>query len=281
MQNVTCVELKVAANAINEETFSQLMTAFHALGGSEETEMPSGEAIRIAWFEVEDNQEEQYLRLKTAAQVLGAEENQIRIETLNDDWETAWQKNWTAISIGQSMCVRPSFCEAIPGQNIDIVLDPGMAFGTGTHPTTFLCLEAVENYCLKQAPQSLLDMGAGSGLLAIAAGKMGALDIHAIDYDPLSVEASDVNAGINGVSLTSTLDHTPPTRQFELVVANILAGPLLDMSQKLADTVATHLILSGLLITQVPGIIKAYANAGLKHSVTHTKEEWAAVEFVR
>lgn len=281
MQNVTCVELKVAAKAISEAAFAQLMTAFDALGGSEEVEMPSAETVRIAWFTVADNQEEQYLRLKTAALILGAVEEQINIVTLNDDWETAWQKNWTAMPIGQSLCVRPSFCDALPDRSIDIVLDPGMAFGTGTHPTTFLCLEAVERYCLAQTPQSVLDMGAGSGLLAIAAGKMGALDIHAIDYDSLSVEASAVNASNNQVELTSTLGDTPPTRQFELVVANILAGPLVDMAEGLAACVAQHLIVSGLLASQVESIISAYEKQGLRHHITHTKEGWAAVEFVR
>jgi len=279
MQNVTCVELKIAANAITESAFAQLMQIFNALGGSEETLVSENESARIAWFEVSDNQEEQYLRLTTAAKLLGAQEEQISIQTLNDDWATAWQKNWAAMPIGQSLCVRPSFCAPLTNRSIDVVLDPGMAFGTGTHPTTYLCLEAIERYCLHQPPQSMLDMGAGSGLLAIAAGKMGAKDIHAIDYDPLSVEASETNASINHISLTSTLASIPPSRQFELVVANILAGPLLGMAQELADTVAKHLILSGLLTAQVPAIIEAYEKAGLKHLQTHTKQEWAAIEF--
>ncbi len=281
MQNVTCVELRVDAQAVDENAFDQLKQIFSALGGSEETDADSGKVTRIAWFEVAQNQEEQNLRLATAARVLGAEEGQFSINTLSDDWETAWQKNWVAMPIGHSLCVRPSFCEPLPDRAIDIVLDPGMAFGTGTHPTTFLCLEAVERYCLEQAPQSLLDMGAGSGLLAIAAAKMGAQDIHAVDYDPLAVEACEINAAMNGVRLTATLGDTPPERQFELVVANILAGPLLDMATELAASVEKRLILSGLLTTQVEGIIQRYEAAGLKHQVTHTKHEWAAVEFSR
>ncbi len=281
MQNVTCVELRIDANAVNSDAFEQLKQTFAALGGSEETSPDGSQSERIAWFEVAEDSQQQMLRLQTAAMVLGAQEGQFSIRTLNDDWETAWQKNWTAMPIGRSLCVRPSFCDALPDRAIDVVLDPGMAFGTGTHPTTFLCLEAIESYCLNQPPQSLLDMGAGSGLLAIAAGKMGAKDIHAIDYDPISVEATEVNAAINHVELISSLGDTPPKRQFELVVANILAGPLLDMAENLANCVGTHLILSGLLIEQVPAIIKAYEKAGLKHQQTLTKQEWAAVEFTR
>jgi len=281
MQNVTCTELRIDAEAMDAETFDQLKQAFGALGGSEETETLSGKVTRIAWFEVDENPQEQILRLETAAKVLGAGASQFSIHLLSDDWETAWQKNWTAMPIGQSLCIRPSFCEPLPNRKIDVVLDPGMAFGTGTHPTTFLCLEAIERYCLTHPPKSVLDMGAGSGLLAIAAGKMGAKDIHAIDYDPISVEASDVNAAMNNVSLTSTLDHKPPARTFELVVANILAGPLLDMSKTLAEATEKHLILSGTLITQVPAIIQAYEKAGLTHLQTLTKEEWAVIEFIR
>ncbi|WP_038247255.1 50S ribosomal protein L11 methyltransferase [Ghiorsea bivora] len=281
MQNVTCVELRIPVKAIDEETFAQLKAAFMALGGSEESNVLTGEAAHVAWFEVSNNQQEQYLRLKTAAQVLGINEQDIHIATLNDDWATAWQDHWTAMPIGKSLCVRPSFCEVLPDRGVDVVLDPGQAFGTGTHPTTYLCLEAIEDYCLKQPPQSLLDMGAGSGLLAIAAGKMGAKNIVCIDYDPLSVEACEVNANINDVSLDSILGDTPPSHTFELVVANILFQPLLDMVQPLAASVEKHLILSGILDSQVEALITAYQNQGLTHACTRLKEEWAVVELIR
>ncbi|MDQ7003553.1 MAG: 50S ribosomal protein L11 methyltransferase [Ghiorsea sp.] len=281
MQNVTCVELRISVKAIAEDTFMQLKSIFNALGGSEESDVLTGEAAHVAWFEVSDNQEEQYLRLTTAAQVLGVDEHDIHITTLSDDWATAWQDHWTAMPIGKSLCVRPSFCDALPDRAVDVVLDPGQAFGTGTHPTTYLCLEAIEDYCLKQTPQSLLDMGAGSGLLAITAAKMGAQNIVCIDYDPLSVEACEVNAGINGVDLQSFLGDTPPTQTFELVVANILYNPLIDMAQPLAASVGKYLILSGILDTQAPALIQAYQAHGLTHHSTRLKEEWAVVALVR
>lgn len=281
MQNVTCVELRIPIKAINEDAFAQLKSAFDALGGSEESDVLTGEAAHVAWFEVSDNQEEQYLRLTTAAQVLGVNEQDIHITTLSDDWATAWQDHWTAMPIGKSLCVRPSFCEALPDRAVDVVLDPGQAFGTGTHPTTYLCLEAIEDYCLNQPPQSLLDMGAGSGLLAIAAGKMSATNIVCVDYDPLSVEACEVNAGINHITLQSLLGDTPPAQTFELVVANILYNPLIDMVVPLAASVEKHLILSGILDSQVKSLIQAYAAQGLRHIQTRNKEEWAVVEFIR
>ena len=281
MQNVTCIELKVDGDLLDEEAFLAMAEGLQAIGCAEETDIDTGAEVRIAWFDVAADEKAQMTQLQAAVATLNPAPEQLSIEVLNDDWATAWQKNWVAMPVGKTLCVRPSFCEAIPEREVDIILEPGMAFGTGTHPTTFLCLEAIEHYCANQAPTSLLDMGSGSGLLAIAAGKLGALDIHAVDFDPLSVSASAENAEVNGVKLTATLGDTPPARQFELVVANILAGPLLEMAEPLSKAVASNLILSGLLTTQVDGIIQAYEAQGLRHHSTQNKEEWSVVEFKR
>jgi ribosomal protein L11 methyltransferase len=142
-------------------------------------------------------------------------------------------------------------------------------------------LQAIERYCSQQSPESVLDMGAGSGLLAIAAAKMGAKNIMCIDYDPISVEACTINADINHVQLTSVLGDTPPKQRFELVVANILAGPLLDMAESLSACVGTRLVLSGLLENQVNLNIRTYQAYGLNHAATHIMGEWACVEFIK
>jgi len=281
MQAITCLELRINGKAVDEAQFSHLAESLHSLGTSVETDYDSKEETHIAWFALNDDIsiEEQRAGLAAGALLIGAKPNQVNITLLGDDWETAWQKYWKAMPVGKKLWVRPSFCDAPNDDRIDIVLDPGMAFGTGTHPTTFLCLEAIERYCLKDAPKSVLDMGSGSGLLAITAGKLGAQDIHAIDYDPISVEASEVNANINHISLTSTLGDTPPARSFELVVANILAGPLLGMAEALIPCVGKHLILSGLLKEQVALNIRTYEGLGLTHVATHIMGDWASVEY--
>jgi len=110
---------------------------------------------------------------------------------------------------------------------------------------------------------------------------MGVTEVIAIDNDPNSVEACEVNARINGVRMRAELNDTPPARTFELVVANILAGPLIDMAPKLAATVGQHLVLSGLLTTQVESIVAAYEAQGLRISRSDTEQEWASVEFSR
>jgi len=282
MQVITCLELRIDGSIVDEYSFSQLAESQNTLGTSIETDYDSKLETHIAWFSLSEeiSLEEQRARLAAGSLLLGAKPEQVKITLLGDDWETAWQKYWKAMPVGQSLWVRPSFCDAPRDNRIDIVLDPGMAFGTGTHPTTYLCLEAIERYCLQYTPESVLDMGAGSGLLAITAGKLGATDIHAIDYDPISVEASRVNAEINHIQLTSTLGDTPPNRTFELVIANILAGPLLGMAEALSQCVGKQLILSGLLESQVALNIRTYEALGLKHLRTCIKGDWASVEFI-
>ncbi len=281
MQATTCLELRIDGDKVDETTFAQLAESQNTLGTSIETDYDSKLESHVAWFAISDeiSLEEQRARLAAGALLIGATPEQVKITLLGDDWETAWQKYWKAMPVGETLWVRPSFCDAPSDSRIDIVLDPGMAFGTGTHPTTYLCLEAIERYCLQHKPKSVLDMGAGSGLLAIVAGKLGAADIHAIDYDPISVEASSVNAKINHIELTSTLGDTPPTRTFELVIANILAGPLLGMAETLSKCVGDRLILSGLLESQVALNIRTYEAEGLCHAQTHTMGDWACVEF--
>ena len=219
-------------------------------------------------------------RIAVGAALLGIAEKNIALKLLNDDWETAWQRDWHGMPIGKQLWVRPSFCEAAPEDRIDIVLDPGMAFGTGQHATTRLCLETIERVCQESPPDSMLDMGAGSGLLAIAAGKLGAKGIVAIDNDPISVEASRVNAEINGVELESLLGDTPPHQTFELVAANILAGPLIDMAPALARCVGKRLVLSGLLREQMEAVAAAYVAAGMKLDRSDTLDEWASLGLI-
>jgi len=279
MQVLKCLELKIDGTAMGEEQFTSLAESQHAVGLSLESDFDSGVETHVAWFEVAEDEQLQRAQLSAAALLAGAKSSQVALKLLGDDWETAWQKNWHAMPVGKHLCVRPSFCEPLSGEFIDIVLDPGMAFGTGQHATTKLCLEAIERICEEKAPESVLDMGAGSGLLAIAAGKLGAKGIVAIDNDPISVEASRVNAEINGVELESLLDDTPPAQQFDLVVANILAGPLIEMAPKLSKCVGNHLILSGLLREQVESVSQAYIDAGMHVIRTDAMEEWASVEL--
>ncbi|ATX82800.1 [LSU ribosomal protein L11P]-lysine N-methyltransferase [Mariprofundus ferrinatatus] len=281
MQASKCLELKITASALSEEAFELLAAALNALGTAEETDADSGMTDRIAWIAIEDDEAPLRSKILEACQRQGIADEAVTLSTLEQqNWETAWQKEWQAMEIGENLCVRPSFCAAPNDGRVDIVLDPGMAFGTGTHPTTQLCLEAVERICKERPPATLLDMGAGSGILAIAALKLGAGSALTVDMEEESVEACLTNAEINGVSLTSLLDDTPPEAKFDLVVANILAGPLVWMARELAPCVGQRLVLSGLLTTQVDDVAEAYIREGLLEVRRDARGEWASVEFI-
>ncbi|HCS12651.1 MAG: 50S ribosomal protein L11 methyltransferase [Zetaproteobacteria bacterium CG06_land_8_20_14_3_00_59_53] len=275
------LELRLPENAVSEDDFVQMCAHLEAGGSALETDAKTGAGEHVAWFPAGEDVQHSRAVISAAALLLGVAESDIRLTLLNDDWETAWQRDWHGMPIGDSLWVRPSFCEEAPLDRIDIVLDPGMAFGTGQHATTKLCLETIERMCREAPPQSMLDMGAGSGLLAIAAGKLGAQGIVAIDNDPVCVEACSVNAAINGIKLESLLGEVPPVQRFELVAANILAGPLIDMAPALTQCVGNRLVLSGLLATQIDAVSAAYIAAGLRLDRSDTMDEWAALEMLR
>jgi len=276
-----CLELRIPATTVSEASFDTIASALQAIGQAEETDVDAAFAERIAWFNIDNNEQALRARVAAAALLQGVTVENITLNTLQQqDWETAWQKDWQAIPVGQNLWVRPSFCAAPTDGRIDIVLDPGMAFGTGTHPTTQLCLEAIERACV-EAPSTLLDMGAGSGLLAIAALKMGVGSALAIDMEQDSVDACIANAAINGVRLDARLNDTPPNQTFDLVVANILTAPLVWMAKELAACVANRLILSGLLVEQVDDVAAAYIATGLTEICRDTQGEWASVELCR
>ncbi len=281
MQASKCLELKISTEAIEKAQFEQLATQFQTLGNAEETDIDSNSSYYIAWLPYEDSNSIQN-RVAAACKEAGIAPQNFTLKFLEpQNWETAWQKDWHGMAIGENLWVRPSFCDQNENGRIDIVLDPGMAFGTGTHPTTQLCLEAIERICKQpNMPKNLLDMGAGSGILAIAALKLGAEQAITIDMEEDSVAACNTNAAINGVVLQAVLDDTPPAQQFDLVVANILAAPLVWMAKELAPCVRNRLILSGLLAAQVDDVVAAYTAEGLQEVRRDQQQEWASVELI-
>jgi len=270
------------AASIKATAFTQLCDSMGAAGTALQTDAKTGYAEHVAWFTAGDSPQKIRTSIVVAAMLFGVPQADICLNALGDDWETAWQKDWKAMPIGKHLWIRPSFCEPPVDDRLDIVLNPGMAFGTGSHATTQLCLEAIERICKRNTPETMLDMGAGSGLLAIAAAKLGIKHVLAMDNDPDAVDACHKNATINSVSIVSQWGDKPPNRKFDLVAANILAGPLMDMASKLAACVRGTLVLSGVLTTQVEDICQRYEAEGLKNiRPVDTQGEWAAIEMVR
>jgi ribosomal protein L11 methyltransferase len=203
-----------------------------------------------------------------------------RIKRIADrDWERVWLTDWKSMRFGRRLWVCPTAAEA-PADPAAIVvrLDPGLAFGTGTHPTTALCLQILES--LPLAGRTLIDYGCGSGILGIAALKLGASHVTAIDIDPQALLATRNNATINGVSdyidVQAVEASIPPPAY--CVVANILAGPLIELAPKLTTACEPggRLLLSGLLKTQAYAVKAAYTSAFDMVQVSE-RDDWCCI----
>lgn len=201
------------------------------------------------------------------------------VETLPDRaWEKAWLVDFGPMRFGRRLWVAPPG-DAVEGDDAVVVrLVPGLAFGTGTHATTALCLEWLD--AAEPRDKSLLDFGCGSGILAIAALKLGAGSALAADIDLQAVTAARQNASINEVDdrLETTMHFDRADRQFDLVVANILAGTLVDSAGKLCDCLRTggKLALSGILTEQVDEVAAAYRHC-IDFATPACRDNWACL----
>ncbi len=197
------------------------------------------------------------------------------------DWSTAWRKRVKAVTAGR-LWVGPPWKKP-PKEKVAILIEPRMAFGTGDHPTTWLCLAAVDAWCRAHPRGSVLDVGTGTGVLALAAKKLGAGKVVGTDNDPIAVEQAKENARdnrIRGVEFKlATLQGI--AGRFDLVVANILAHTLIDLARPLAAKVGDRLVLSGVLATQRQEVERAYLAAGLRSLGFAQKKEWVRLDFER
>ena len=184
-----------------------------------------------------------------------------RVEELADRaWEREWLKDFGPMQFGQRLWICPGDTTADTADAIVVQLDPGLAFGTGTHATTALCLEWLDSLSLNDG--TMLDYGCGSGVLAIAALKLGCQSAVAMDIDPQAIIATEQNAKHNHVhSSLQVFGHASEVvGQFDVVIANILAGPLIELAEPIAAHVRAggHLALSGLLAEQVDEVLETY-----------------------
>ncbi|MEJ2326976.1 MAG: 50S ribosomal protein L11 methyltransferase [Chromatiaceae bacterium] len=201
---------------------------------------------------------------RLAESLTGQFEGRPRIEYLEDrTWERAWLDDFGPRQFGQRLWVsRRGQSQSVPGAAV-VQLDPGLAFGTGNHATTALCLRWLDGAEL--AGKQVIDYGCGSGILAIAALRLGAGGAVAIDHDPQALEATRENALENGVAnrLAAQLPEPQPPKPADVLLANILAGPLIELAPRLGDLVRPEgdLVLSGILEEQADAVAAAYEPA--------------------
>jgi ribosomal protein L11 methyltransferase len=251
-----------------------------------------------AYLPVDSDLEEKRRKLEEALWYLG------RIRSLpvaqyrliqDQDWSQAWKEHYQPILIGERLVIVPAWLESPAPERIPISIDPGMAFGTGTHPTTQLCLELLEARMSQLVPQEtdVIDVGCGSGILSIAAIKLGARRSVAVDIDPQAISVTQENAALNGVaeglevgvgSVAELRAGDFSIRQAQLVLANILALVIIQLLDAgLAELLAPEgvAIFSGILVEQEQEVITALEKAGLRLAGRRQSGDWVALQVAR
>ena len=206
---------------------------------------------------------------------------ELTLEPLEDqDWERAWMENFHPMQFGEHLWIVPRDRQP-PADAVDpvvVFLDPGLAFGSGTHPTTALCLQWLDSQDI--TGKRLVDFGCGSGILAIAALKLGAGSALGIDHDPQALIASEQNAQENGVAgrLTLTESNAPVGAQADIVIANILASILIDLAEQIGSLVRPggQIALSGILAEQAAAVMAAYSGS-FELETPREQEGWVLI----
>jgi ribosomal protein L11 methyltransferase len=205
-----------------------------------------------------------------------------------EDWSTSWKANFKPLRVGRRLLIVPTWEDAHPGpDDIMLLIDPGMAFGTGGHETTRLCLELVERI-MDDMPTlvtpSLLDLGTGSGILAMAAARLGAGRVCAVDIDPQAIEVARENLALNNLADQVECSTTPLeslSGTFDIILANILAEELVRLAPHLVERLAAggHLVLSGILAEKEPFVRSGFSNQPLEYRETRREGEWVAMHY--
>ena len=200
------------------------------------------------------------------------------------DWNESWKKGFTPLDVGERFTILPPWEKRREGR-INLIIDPGMAFGTGHHETTRSCLVLMEKYDQKVAKEGFLDLGTGTGLLAIAASRLGYRHIVAIDIDPLAVDATKTNSALNQIDGLEIREGSIAdlNETYDFIAANIISGVLVQI----APSLSAHLkpggiaVLSGILRGQENEVIEAITQAGLKLLEQYRDGKWASLVIRR
>lgn len=220
-----------------------------------------------------------------AAKALGIETPAMQSDTVvpDEDWVRITQAQFSPVKVSDRLWIVPSWHEPPSSDAINIRLDPGVAFGTGSHPTTHLCLQWLDTHVTGE--DSVLDYGCGTGILAIAAAKLGAASVLGTDIDPQAVESAAYNARHNEVEARFVLPAELPSERFSLVVANILSNPLKVLAPALLGRIAPggRLVLSGVLARQAEEVIEVYrrTDPNVELSVWREEDGWVCIAGTR
>lgn len=265
----------------------------------ESLEVPPTRTV-TAFFPADDTLEETMSRVGIFLEKISAEYpgfipgEPIVAYIKEEDWSSNWKTHFKPVRIGKRLVVKPTW-EDYPHSPDDIILelDPGMAFGTGSHATTRLCMEVLEKIFFREGsysdagpdfPGRVLDVGTGSGILAVTAAKLGAKHITAIDIDPQAVTVATDNILMNGCENYVSVSDTPLAAvegEYDIVVANILAEELVKMSGELISKLRAggFLILSGILTEKEEIVLHGFSGSGITFRETTRDAEWSCLAY--
>lgn len=215
---------------------------------------------------------------------LGPEAFSDATEITDTGWAEKWKEHFHARKIGRKIVVKPSWETVEAGEGeVVLTVDPGQAFGTGTHETTRMCLRMIEDvFDLSPPPREVLDVGTGTGILGIAAARLGATRILAIDTDPVVIDVATRNAEENGVADAFRAETTPLSAvpgTFDLILGNLIAEILIDMAPELLRRTAPggHLVLSGILAEKSGWVVEEFAKNGASRVSEAVDGQWSAL----
>ena len=295
------LELSLNLNGELAEAVTEVLSRYSSGGVAIEMAADSNGACSAAtdvlvkaYIPIDGQEDEQRRRIEEGlwhlSQIQPLPEPELRI-IKEADWQTSWKKHFQPIEIGKRLLIIPPWITIGETEREVIVLEPGMAFGTGLHPSSRICLEAIED--ILQPGDNILDIGCGTGILSIAAVLLGANHVLAVDTDDIAVQATKENAERNRVaefirvesgSLEQVKILQTETKKTDLIVANILAHILMDLIQSgLATYVKPkgRIILSGILAEQVEPLVNLAADADLELIDVRSEKDWRGLIFIR
>jgi ribosomal protein L11 methyltransferase len=206
-----------------------------------------------------------------------------------EDWAESWKRHFKAIEVGKALLIKPSWIRRRPRKNQAVViLDPGLSFGTGQHATTSFCLRQIVRGHSGNTPPSCLDIGTGSGILALAAEKLGYQPVHAFDFDPAAVRVARANARLNRVGPALKLYQADATRlplrpaqTYDLVCANLISTLLIAKRRRIVAQLKRggRLVLAGILKSEFATVQTAFEDLGLELAAAKSEKEWRSGSF--
>jgi ribosomal protein L11 methyltransferase len=291
MKQGSLVKVSVSTTTEAEEAVVELLSNICGVPASVYHDTEKHTTRVLSFTEAFTREQRQQLRdglrqIEEAGLNLGSA--QVRFARVpRENWAESWKRHFKPLEISSRLLVLPSWSRRRPkrGQAL-VILDPGLSFGTGHHPTTAFCLEQIAAQRDDSRPQSLLDVGCGSGILAIAAAKLGYGPVDAFDFDPEAVRVAQENARANNVVFTTrqqdlTKQPQRSRMRYDVVCANLIYDLLIQERARILARLAPHgtLVLAGILKQQFPAVRRAYESEGLKLCASRASREWRSGAF--